>query len=88
MLAHPKVLKLARLGLDLSQEDVSTAAKISLRSLQRLEANESSTTTIQTITSVQRALEAYGVIFLGEDETFGSGFRLPRGFLKKIEGAN
>jgi hypothetical protein len=80
MLAHPKLLKLAILGLELSQDDVSEAAGVSLRSLQRLESYPSMTN-VQTIQSVQRALERRGVTFLGEGEEVGSGFRLPRGFL-------
>jgi len=76
---------LARLGLGLGQEDVATAASIGVRSLQRLESFDHATTTVQTVKAVQIALEGYGVIFLGEDEKLGPGFRLPRKFLQTNE---
>lgn len=87
MLVHPKLLMLARLGLGLGQEDVAAAANIGLRSLQRLESFDHATTTIQTVNAVQSALENYGVVFLGEDEKLGPGFRLPRKLFQREHGA-
>lgn len=83
MFIHPKLLKAVRLLLDITQDDLAKAANVSRRSLVALEAN-SPQATLKTVESVQLALERkYGVIFLGEDQTFGSGFRLPRGYLQK-----
>ncbi len=81
MLAHPKILKLARLALDLTQNELATGAGISLRLLQKLEACDQDTT-VRTIRLVQQALEDRGVVFLGESESLGSGFRVPMGHLR------
>jgi len=82
-LVHPKLLKAVRILLDISGEDLAMDAKISLRSLRALEIDTPKTTK-ETIEAVQRALqEKHGVIFLGEDENFGVGFRLPRSSSKK-----
>lgn len=80
MLAHPKILKLARLALELTQRELAMSAGISPRILQRLEACDQDTT-IRTIRSVQQALEGKGIMFLGETERLGSGFRVPLGHL-------
>ncbi len=80
MYAHPKLLKAARQVLDISQEDLALAADVSVRSLAALEANRPRAT-LATIEAVQLALiQKYGVTFLGEDQTHGVGFTLPRGF--------
>jgi transcriptional regulator with XRE-family HTH domain len=81
MLAHPKILKLARLALDLTQDELADSAGIGVRILQKLEACDQDTT-IRTVRLVQRALEGRGVTFLGESETLGSGFRVPVGYLQ------
>jgi transcriptional regulator with XRE-family HTH domain len=86
MFVHPKLLRAARLSLDISQDDVAAAAGISRRSLQKLELCNPDTT-VRTIEAVQRALVGYGVVFLIEDQNAGWGFRLPRGHLQKIEKA-
>ncbi|KAA0069506.1 helix-turn-helix domain-containing protein [Tardiphaga sp. P9-11] len=83
MYAHPKLLKAARQTLDITQSDLAAAADVSVRSLAALEANKPRAT-LATIEAVQFALvQTYGVTFLGEDQTFGAGFRLPRGFGQK-----
>ncbi|MBM1170629.1 helix-turn-helix domain-containing protein [Microvirga arabica] len=81
MLAHPKILKLARLALDLTQNEVAALAGISPRILQKLEACDQDTT-FRTIRLVQQALEGKGVVFLGESESLGSGFRVPMDHLR------
>lgn len=81
MLAHPKILKLARLALDISQDELAASAGISRRILQKLEACDENAT-VRTIRSVQRVLEGKGIIFLGESENLGSGFRVPAGYLR------
>jgi len=84
MLVHPRLLKSARIALDISQDELSSSAGVSRRSLVKLESCAQETT-FKTIQAVQRALEAYGVLFLGEDGSIGSGFRLPPGYLKLNE---
>jgi transcriptional regulator with XRE-family HTH domain len=81
MLAHPKILRLARLALDLTQEEVAALAGVSPRILQKLEALDQDTT-VRTIRLVQQALEGRGVVFLGESESLGSGFRVPMDYLR------
>jgi transcriptional regulator with XRE-family HTH domain len=81
MVAHPKILKLARLALDVSQDELAAIVGIARRTLQKLESCEGETT-FRTIQAVQRALEGRGVVFLGESEVLGPGFRLPRGYLR------
>jgi transcriptional regulator with XRE-family HTH domain len=85
MLAHPKILKLARLALDLTQEEVAALAGVSLRILQKLEAYDQDTT-IRTVRLVQQALEEQGVKFLGDTESLGSGFRIRTDHLRKTWG--
>lgn len=75
MFAHPKILKLARMALDLTQEDVATASGVSLRNLQRLEAGDP-TTSIRTISMVQGTLERQGAVFTANSNE-GAGFRVP-----------
>uniref|UniRef100_Q07NQ9 Putative transcriptional regulator, XRE family n=1 Tax=Rhodopseudomonas palustris (strain BisA53) TaxID=316055 RepID=Q07NQ9_RHOP5 len=87
MFIHPRLLKAARQVLDISQNDLAKAAGISERSIRKLESFDSDTT-VRTIEAVQRALEDCGVIFLGEDPLFGSGFRLPPGYFRKTKDGN
>jgi DNA-binding XRE family transcriptional regulator len=83
MLVHPKLLKAARQLLAITQVKLAKDAHVSERALRALEA-EAPKSTRQTIERLQTALEIkYGVTFFGEGDTMGSGFRLPRGFLKK-----
>lgn len=81
MLVHPKVLRAARILLDVSQVDLAAAAGISRRSLQKMELSNPDTT-MRIIEAVQRALIGYGVEFLVEDKNAGWGFRLPHGYLQ------
>jgi len=83
MLVHPRVLKAARQLLAITQVSLAKAANVSVRSLRALE-GEAPKATRQTIEALQTALEdKYGITFFGEGDTMGSGFRLPRGYLKK-----
>lgn len=81
MLSHPKLLKAARLSLELSQDDLATSAKISLRSLIKLELSNPNTT-VRTVEAVQSALERHGVVFVSDDKA--EGFMLPRNLLPKL----
>jgi transcriptional regulator with XRE-family HTH domain len=81
MLAHPKILRLARLALDLTQEEVASLAGVGVRILQKLEACDQDTT-VRTIRLVQQALEGQGVKFLGDTDCLGSGFRVPMEHLR------
>jgi predicted transcriptional regulator len=85
MLAHPKILRLARLAVDLTQEEVAALAGVSLRILQKLEAFDQDTT-IRTVRLVQQALEEQGVKFLGDTECLGSGFRVRTDHLRNTWG--
>ncbi|WP_114771455.1 helix-turn-helix domain-containing protein [Microvirga subterranea] len=75
MTTHPKILKLARMALDLTQEDVASLARVSLRNLQKLEACDP-TTSIRTIMLVQGALERRGAVFTAHTNK-GLGFLVP-----------
>ena len=84
MLVHPKVLKAARQLLAVTQANLAKDANVSVRSVRALEA-EAPKVTRQTIEALQAVLEKkYGVTFFGEGHAMGSGFRLPRGFLKQV----
>ncbi|WAJ30994.1 helix-turn-helix domain-containing protein [Antarcticirhabdus aurantiaca] len=63
--------------LGLSQEDLAKDAGVSVRNLSRIEAGDADPL-LSTIESVKLALEEHGIVFLGETETFGPGFRAPR----------
>gem|GEM_PF-4896856 len=77
----PKLLLMARLGLGLNQGEVAQAAGISLRSLQRLEADaENASTSLKNLREVQLVLERCGVVFLGNSKEHGPGLLLPLGF--------
>lgn len=82
---HPKLLRAARIVLDISQPDLAKAAGVSERSVRKLESFNGDTT-FRVTEAVQRALEGYGVVFLDEGGT--SGFRLPNNRLpKRVEDA-
>lgn len=78
---EPVLLFLARIGLGLEQEDVAKAAGISVRSLQRLEADAGQTAiSLSNLRALQATLEAYGVKFLGDSQAYGPGLLFPAGF--------
>jgi len=81
MLVHPKILKLARLALDLTQDEVADLAGVSVRILQKLESCDQDTT-VRSIRLVTWALQSRGVKFLGDSDTLGSGFRVPVEYLQ------
>ena len=80
MYIHPKLLKAARVVLDLSQEELAIAADVSAKSIWKLESFDLDTS-FRIAGSVQRALEGYGVIFTDDGNT--SGFKIPLGRLPK-----
>ncbi|WP_158874176.1 helix-turn-helix transcriptional regulator [Antarcticirhabdus aurantiaca] len=75
MPADPNILRAARVLLGLSQDELAEAARISKRSLARLEAGEFDPL-LSTIETVKLALEERGVVFLGPTESSGPGLRV------------
>ena len=74
MLAHPRILKLARLALDIGQDGLAASAGVSRRILRKLEACDENAT-VRTLRAVQSVLEGKGITFLRESEDLGSEFR-------------
>lgn len=77
MAPDPNLLRAARLLLGLSQDELAETAHISKRSLSRLEAGEHDVA-LSTIEVTRLALEAQGIVFLGETETSGPGLRVDK----------
>ncbi len=75
MPADPNILRAARVLLGLSLEELADEAKISKRSLVRLEAGNIDPL-LSTIETVKLALEKRGVVFLGPTESSGPGLRV------------
>jgi DNA-binding XRE family transcriptional regulator len=87
MLTHPILLKLARVGLDLTQRELADAAGLSLRSVINIEKKEfTGSVSVQTYATIQKTLENRGVVFLSASETHGPGLRLPSEQLAKTPG--
>ncbi len=78
----PKLLKAARLLLEISQDELAQTAGISRRTLVRLE-TLSPDASFRSIGAVRKALESYGVIFIEDGEY--SGLRLPNHLLSQAE---
>ncbi|WP_457093241.1 helix-turn-helix domain-containing protein [Microvirga sp. P5_D2] len=77
MLARPKILKAARLLLNLTQEQVGEAAGFSDKTVKRMESGAAKVT-IDVLEAVQRVYERQGVRFLQETDDEGEGLRLPK----------
>lgn len=82
MKAHPKLLRLGRIALGISQQELADAAELGIRSVRNLEAANPDAT-FRTQEKVQAALERLGIMFLQPDESGRVGFRLPPDDLKK-----
>ncbi|KQQ84196.1 helix-turn-helix transcriptional regulator [Aureimonas sp. Leaf324] len=77
MPVDPNLLRAARLLADLSLEDLAEKAKVARRSLLNMEAGKGDCM-LSTMENVKQALEAAGVVFIGETEFHGPGLRVTR----------
>ncbi|WP_376769873.1 helix-turn-helix transcriptional regulator [Aureimonas pseudogalii] len=75
MLVEPHLLKAARFMLSLSQDDLAKEAKLSIRTIHKLEAGGRGLS-LSSLEAVRRVLEARGIVFLGKTESMGPGFRV------------
>lgn len=75
MPVDPNLLKAARLLAELSLDELAERAGVGRRSLAAMEAGNSDCM-LSTMELVKQALEAEGVIFLGETEFHGPGVRV------------
>jgi transcriptional regulator with XRE-family HTH domain len=73
MLASPRLLRLARLYVGLSQEDVALATGVARRTLTRLENGEF---TGRAPEKLQKYYESIGFVFLPQRPPLGEGFRV------------
>ncbi len=70
------VVKMARVGLGLSQQQLADLANVSLHTVLRIEAEKSSRTVSKE--AIVRVLEDAGIEFLPATDSGGEGLRLPR----------
>lgn len=75
MKAPYQLLRAARVAIDLSHEDLAREARVSERTLVRIETPQSVSS--QSLARVQAALERRGVVFLAETAEGGPGLRVP-----------
>jgi transcriptional regulator with XRE-family HTH domain len=75
MRAPYQLLRAARVALDISHEDLAREARVSERTLVRIEKPQN--VSEESIARVQAALEARGVRFLPEGDESGPGLRIP-----------
>lgn len=69
----PQLLRLARIGLDLGQQDLAEAAGVSPKTISNLESNVR--IRLETRLRIKEALERHGVQFIIADENGGYGLR-------------
>jgi len=72
----PPLLRLARIGLNLSQAELAIAARVSPKTISKLETNVG--IRLETKLRIKKALEKRGVQFIELDESGGFGLRFPR----------
>lgn len=72
----PPILRLARIGLNLSQAELAIAARVSPKTISKLETNVR--IRLETKLRIKKALEKRGVQFIEQDESGGFGLRFPR----------
>ena len=72
----PPLLRLARIGLNLSQAELAIAARVSPKTISNLESNVR--VRLETKLRVKKALENRGVQFTELDEKGGFGLRFPK----------
>ena len=71
-------IRAARALLGIGQGDLAKLAGVGVGTVKRLESRDEMGTSIGTLLSVKRALEAAGVAFIDEDAERGPGVRLRR----------
>lgn len=69
----PPLMRIARIGLNLGQEDLADAAGVSPKTISKLESNVR--IRLETRLRIKEALERYGVRFIIADENGGYGLR-------------
>ena len=82
MQASYDFLRAARVLLDITPSDLAEKAKVSTRSIVRIEAREP--VGLEISMRVQKALEELGVEFLPETKSNGPAMRVRKGAVKKI----
>lgn len=82
MQASYDFLRAARVLLDITPADLAEKAKVSTRSIVRIEAREP--VGLEISMRVQKALEELGVEFLPETKSRGPGMRVRKGAVAKI----
>ena len=75
MIVPNALLRMARVGLGISQKELSRRSGVSTRSILRMELNER--VTVKTIESLVKAFEAEGFEFLPEAKGKQAGLRIP-----------
>lgn len=71
----PRLLRAARLALEMTQSEVANLAGLSERTLRRMEAGEWDS--ISKLQAVQKVLEEKGVHFHAKTEDVGYGLTMP-----------
>jgi transcriptional regulator with XRE-family HTH domain len=70
-------IRAARALVGLSQREVAERASVGIATIRRIEAAvDEITGTAQTLSRIQKALQAAGIIFIDQDEDHGPGVRL------------
>ena len=73
----PIQIQAARVLLGFSQQELAKRASIGLGTVKRIEAARHQLVgTAKTISQIQRALEAAGIVFVDQDDLRGPGVRL------------
>ena len=75
MIVPNALLRMARVGLGISQKELSRKSGVSTRSILRMELNER--VTVKTIESLVKAFEAEGFVFLPAADGRQAGLRIP-----------
>ena len=73
----PRQIRAARALVGLSQREIAERAGIGIATIRRIEAAvDEIIGTAQTLSRIQRALEAAGILFIDQDDEHGPGVRL------------
>ena len=74
---YPFQIRAARVLLRLSQEQLANRSGVGLATLKRIEAaGQELTGTVQTMSRIQKALEAAGIVFIDQSAEHGPGLLL------------
>lgn len=81
---EPTQIRAARALLGWRQEDLSKASGVGTATVRRVESSNSGATSyVSTISRIQAAFEAAGVLFIDDDGSAGVGVRLAKTKKKK-----